>query len=51
MPQLSPMLSFLIFITILFFYIVLLSGLSKKFPFIHQTKMSKSFKKSFKVFK
>nr|YP_009445806.1 ATP synthase F0 subunit 8 [Hypselodoris apolegma]ATX68394.1 ATP synthase F0 subunit 8 [Hypselodoris apolegma] len=50
MPQLSPMMGVLMFATILFFYIMLLSGLSKKIPFIKHTHVKKSFKKSFKMF-
>nr|YP_010373191.1 ATP synthase F0 subunit 8 [Cadlina koreana]UPI11657.1 ATP synthase F0 subunit 8 [Cadlina koreana] len=46
MPQLSPMLGFLMFIFILTFYIILLCGLSKKNPFIMSTKVAKSNKKS-----
>nr|YP_010983249.1 ATP synthase F0 subunit 8 [Hypselodoris whitei]WOK01431.1 ATP synthase F0 subunit 8 [Hypselodoris whitei] len=50
MPQLSPMMGLLIFIAVLFSYTILLASLSKKAPLIRSTKMSKSFKKSLKVF-
>nr|YP_010373178.1 ATP synthase F0 subunit 8 [Cadlina japonica]UPI11644.1 ATP synthase F0 subunit 8 [Cadlina japonica] len=50
MPQLSPMLGFLMFIFILAFYLVLLCGLSKKSPFIMPTKVSKSNKISVSFF-
>nr|UYI30958.1 ATP synthase subunit 8 [Ceratosoma sp. HG0001] len=51
MPQLSPMLGFLMFITVLLSYVVLLCGLSKKVPFINQTKLTKSSSKSLYYFK
>nr|YP_010373204.1 ATP synthase F0 subunit 8 [Cadlina olgae]UPI11670.1 ATP synthase F0 subunit 8 [Cadlina umiushi] len=50
MPQLSPMLGFLMFIFVLTFYLILLCGLSKKNPFILSTKMSKSNKISASFF-
>nr|YP_010429302.1 ATP synthase F0 subunit 8 [Goniobranchus leopardus]USQ67481.1 ATP synthase F0 subunit 8 [Goniobranchus leopardus] len=51
MPQLSPMLGFLMFMVVLFAYLILLCGLSKKTPFITTTKLSKSSKSSFSFFK
>nr|YP_004222606.1 ATP synthase F0 subunit 8 [Notodoris gardineri]ABL09053.1 ATP synthase F0 subunit 8 [Notodoris gardineri] len=42
MPQLSPMLSFLMFSVVTLLYLALLSGVSKKAPYVGHTKMEKS---------
>nr|YP_010429289.1 ATP synthase F0 subunit 8 [Polycera hedgpethi]USQ67468.1 ATP synthase F0 subunit 8 [Polycera hedgpethi] len=51
MPQLSPMLGFVMYTVVLGSYLVLLCSLSKKSPFVSNTKMSKSDKLSFSFFK
>nr|YP_010429315.1 ATP synthase F0 subunit 8 [Glossodoris acosti]USQ67494.1 ATP synthase F0 subunit 8 [Glossodoris acosti] len=51
MPQLSPMLGFLMFIMVLSAYFILLSSLSKKAPFVLTTKQKKSSQGSFGFFK
>nr|YP_010574725.1 ATP synthase F0 subunit 8 [Triopha modesta]UZI00296.1 ATP synthase F0 subunit 8 [Triopha modesta] len=51
MPQLSPMLGFVMFAVILSSYVVILCNLSKKTPFVAPTKLSKSEKLSFSFFK
>nr|YP_010373165.1 ATP synthase F0 subunit 8 [Aldisa cooperi]UPI11631.1 ATP synthase F0 subunit 8 [Aldisa cooperi] len=51
MPQLSPMLGFVMFIFILSFYVVLMSAMNKKTPFISKTEMNKSKKISMSFFK
>nr|YP_010121341.1 ATP synthase F0 subunit 8 [Ceratodoris hiroi]QRC77956.1 ATP synthase F0 subunit 8 [Ceratodoris hiroi] len=50
MPQLSPMLGFVMFLVVLSLYIVLLCGMSKKTPFLKTSKMGKSNKMSFHFF-
>nr|YP_010574764.1 ATP synthase F0 subunit 8 [Verconia nivalis]UZI00335.1 ATP synthase F0 subunit 8 [Verconia nivalis] len=50
MPQLSPMLGFLMSATVLFFYVILLCGLSKKNSHVSPTKLGKSSKSSFYFF-
>nr|YP_009378960.1 ATP synthase F0 subunit 8 [Nembrotha kubaryana]ARI43828.1 ATP synthase F0 subunit 8 [Nembrotha kubaryana] len=50
MPQLSPMLGFLIFASTLGCYFILLCSLSKKTPFVIPTKLSKSEKLSLLFF-
>nr|NP_702982.1 ATP synthase F0 subunit 8 [Tyrannodoris europaea]AAL91059.1 ATP synthase F0 subunit 8 [Tyrannodoris europaea] len=47
MPQLSPMMGFVIFATVLFCYYVLLCSLSKKTPFVQTTKLGDGSKPSY----
>nr|WNR50727.1 ATP synthase F0 subunit 8 [Phyllidiella sp. a LZ-2021] len=50
MPQLSPMLGFVMFITVLTSYFLLMCALSKKHSFINPTKVNKSEKMSLPYF-
>nr|UEX93281.1 ATP synthase F0 subunit 8 [Phyllidiella sp. Nanhai]WNR50714.1 ATP synthase F0 subunit 8 [Phyllidiella pustulosa] len=50
MPQLSPMLGFVMFLTVLASYFLLMCALSKKHSFINPTKVSKSEKTSLSYF-
>nr|YP_010970177.1 ATP synthase F0 subunit 8 [Phyllidiella zeylanica]WNR50753.1 ATP synthase F0 subunit 8 [Phyllidiella zeylanica]WNR50766.1 ATP synthase F0 subunit 8 [Phyllidiella zeylanica] len=50
MPQLSPMLGFIMFIAVLTSYFLLMCALSKKHSFVSPTKVNKSEKTSLPYF-